>query len=92
MDAGSSHSHSSHAMLWKDGRLQDAARAGGSLAALCAAIEQAVQTHRAAGASVRAVILMVEDKPAQPRVEPTPVFVDVYDSGFGHDAGYGHGI
>ena len=87
MDAGSSHT-----MVWKDGRLHDAARAGGSLAALCAAVEQAVKAHRAAGTSVRAVILMLEEAPVQPHAEPTHVYVDVYDSGFGHDAGYGHGI
>jgi hypothetical protein len=89
MDAGSSHSHT---LLWKDGRLQDAARAGGSLASLCAAIEQAVHAHRASGTPVRAVILMLDEAPSQPHVESTPVYVDVYDSGFGHDAGYGHGI
>ena len=29
---------------------------------------------------------------AEPVVTPMPVYVDVFDSGFGHDSGYGHGI
>jgi hypothetical protein len=89
MEAGGSHT-----MVWKQGRLHDASRAG-ELSALCAAVEQAVNAHRSGHTSVRAVILMLEDPaphaaPARP--DPVPVFVDVYDSGFGPDAGYGHGI
>ena len=45
---------------------------------------------------MRAVILMV-DQPAaaqavEPAVTPVPVYVDVFDSGFSQDSGYGHGI
>ena len=90
MEAGSSHT-----LVWKQGRLHDTSRAGEGLASLCAAIEQAVNAHRSSGTSVRAVILML-DEPAPlvvpARSDPAHVFVDVYDSGFGHDAGYGHGI
>ncbi len=56
--------------------------------------KRAVRAHATAG--VRTVILMVE--PPVPRVQaeaavtPLPVYVDVFDSGFGHDSGYGHGI
>jgi len=45
---------------------------------------------------VRAVILMVDSpaprQAAEPVATPMPVYVDVFDSGFGHDSGYGHGI
>jgi len=66
-----------------------------ALTALCQAVERAVRAHQ--GAGVRAVILMVEPSAAQPSApEPThtavPVYVDVFDSGFSPDSGYGHGI
>jgi hypothetical protein len=81
----------STAKVWKDGRLQEAGN-DAALASLCQAVERAVRQHQSAG--VRAVILMV-DLPTprpEPAVKPVPVYVDVFDSGFGHDSGYGHGI
>lgn len=94
-------SGSSSTKVWKDGRLQDASR-DASLASLCQAVEKAVRQHQAAG--VRAVILMMEQPPAKP--EPafaeasmkgtaagsSPVYVDVFESGYSQDSGYGHGI
>jgi hypothetical protein len=76
--------------LWKDGRLQDASQ-DAALASLCQAVERAVRQHQTAG--VRAVILMM-DQPAKPDpvVTTVPVYVDVFESGYSHDSGYGHGI
>lgn len=56
-----------------------------ALASLCAAVEGAVRAHRPAGYAVREVVVMLEDSGtgAGP-VEPAPVYVDVYDSGYGH--------
>ena len=82
----------STARVWKDGRLQDADRHDVALAALCQAVEKAMRQHPNAG--VRAVVLMV-DQPGtrqEPAVPPVPVYVDVFDSGFGHDSGYGYGV
>lgn len=80
--------------VWMNGRLQEPDRSDAALASLCHAVERAVRTHQAAG--VRAVILMVDSpaprQAAEPVVTPMPVYVDVFDSGFGHDSGYGHGI
>jgi hypothetical protein len=81
----------STAKVWKDGRLQEAGN-DAALASLCQAVERAVRQHQSAG--VRAVILMV-DQPTprpEPAPKPVPVYVDVFDSGFGHDSGYGHGV
>ena len=86
MDAGTT------ARVWKDGRLQQADKNDAALASLCQAVERAVRDHQTAG--VRAVILMV-DLPAarpEPAVTPVPVFVDVFESGFSHDSGYGYGV
>ena len=85
---------SSNPKVWKIGRLQDADRNDAALTSLCQAVERAVRQHQAAG--VRAVVLLV-DPPAtrvqaEPAVTPMPVYVDVFDSGFSHDSGYGHGI
>lgn len=85
---------SSRPKVWKNGRMQEADRHDAALTSLCQAVERAVRAHQEAG--VRAVILMV-DPPApraqaDPAVTPMPVYVDVFDSGFGHDSGYGHGI
>jgi hypothetical protein len=76
--------------VWKDGRLQDAG-SDAALASLCRDVERVVRQHQSAG--VRAVILMV-DQPARPEpaVQPVPVYVDVFESGYSHDSGYGHGI
>ena len=77
--------------VWKDGRLQDASQ-DVALASLCQAVEKAVRQHQTAG--VRAVILMM-DQPAKPEpvaVATVPVYVDVFESGYSHDSGYGHGI
>jgi hypothetical protein len=82
--------------VWKDGRLQDPA-GDAALASLCQAVERAVRAHQGAATPVRAVIL-VFDQPAaraeaaEPTAAPVPVYVDVFDSGYGHEAGYGHGI
>ena len=86
---------SSFAKVWKDGRLQDADRSDAALTALCQAVERAVRANQ--GAGVRAIILMVEQtdqrpQPAEPAHTPVPVYVDVFDSGFSQDPGYGHGI
>ena len=80
------------ARVWKDGRLQQADKNDAALASLCQAVERAVRDHQSAG--VRAVILMVEAPPARTEaaVTPVPVYVDVFESGFSQDAGYGHGI
>lgn len=56
-----------------------------AVAALCAAVERAVQAHRPAGMRVREVVVMLEEAGAAAgSLEPAPVFVDVYDSGYGH--------
>lgn len=77
-----------------NGRLQDADQGDAALASLCQAVERAVRQHQAAG--VRAVVLLVEPpgprQQAEPAVSPMPVYVDVFDSGFSQDSGYGHGI
>lgn len=85
---------SSSTKVWKNGRMQDVDRGDAALTALCQAVERAVRTHQAAG--VHAVVLLV-DPPApraqaEPAVSPMPVYVDVFDSGFSQDSGYGHGI
>ena len=82
----------STARVWKDGRLQEADRSDAALASLCQAVERAVREHQNAG--VRAVILMV-DQPAarpEPAMAPVPVYVDVFESGFSQDSGYGYGV
>jgi|SRR4030095_781282 hypothetical protein len=89
----------SHTKVWRNGRLQDA-DGDAALAALCQAVERAVRAHQSEGNPVRAVILMIDQPvvraaaPDQPEtgVAPVPVYVDVFDSGFGQDSGYGHGI
>lgn len=91
MDAGTSSPR-----VWKDGRLQDPA-GDAALMSLCQAVERAVRAHQGAAAPVRAVILVFDPPPArvetaEPAPTPVPVYVDVFDSGYGHDAGYGHGI
>lgn len=96
MDSGST----GNTKVWKDGRLQDASQ-DVALASLCQAVESAVRQHQTAG--VRAVILMMdqpakpeptfaEAKVAGPAVTPVQVYVDVFESGYSHDSGYGHGI
>lgn len=80
------------ARVWKDGRLQQADKSDAALASLCQAVERAVRDHQAAG--VRAVILMVEPSAARPEpaATPVPVFVDVFESGYSQDSGYGYGV
>ncbi len=67
-------------------RWQKPDRHNAALTALCQEVERAVRTHQAA--SVRAVVLLVAvpapDQAAAPVVTPTPVHVDVFDSGYGH--------
>ena len=86
---------SSFPKVWKDGRLQEADRADAALTALCQAVERAVRANQ--GAGVRAVILMVDQPDQRPQVvepahAPVPVYVDVFESGFSQDSGYGYGV
>ena len=86
---------SSFAKVWKDGRLQEADRGDAALTLLCQAVERAVRANQ--GAGVRAVILMVDQPDQRPQAiepahAPVPVYVDVFESGFSQDSGYGHGI
>lgn len=56
-----------------------------ALAALCAAIDRAVQAYRPEGLAIREVVVTLERRvPAFGSSEATPVYVDVYDSGYGH--------
>jgi len=82
----------STARVWKDGRLQEADRHDAALSSLCQALEKAMRQHPNAG--VRAVILMVDQPGARPEpaVTPVPVYVDVFESGFNQDSGYGYGV
>ncbi len=84
--------------VWKDGSLQAVDKRDAALSSLCQAVERAMREHQQAG--VRAVILMV-DQPAagntavkaEPAaVQPVPVYVDVFESGYSHDSGYGYGV
>ena len=54
------------------------------LAALCAAVEHAVHEHRPAGLRVREVIVMLDEGATAYPTDAMPVYVDVYDSGYGH--------
>jgi hypothetical protein len=81
----------SNARVWKDGRLQVADKNDAALQSLCQAVERAMRDHQDAG--VRAVILMVDPPSAKPEaVKPVPVFVDVFESGYTQDSGYGYGV
>lgn len=82
----------STARVWKDGRLQVADRSDAALQSLCQAVERVVREHQNAG--VRAVILMVDQPSARPEpaVTPVPVYVDVFESGYSQDSGYGYGV
>lgn len=82
----------STARVWKDGRLQVADKNDAALQSLCQAVERAMRDHQHAG--VRAVILMVDPPTARPEaaVTPVPVYVDVFDSGYNQDSGYGYGV
>jgi hypothetical protein len=56
-----------------------------ALAALCAAVDRAVQAYRPDGLTVREVVVMLDDNgSALGASDTTPVYVDVYDSGYGH--------
>ena len=57
-----------------------------AVTALCAAVERAVLAYRPEGMRVREVVVMLEESaaPLAPATDPTAVFVDVYDSGYGH--------
>ncbi len=81
----------STARVWKDGRLQQADKNDAALASLCQALERAMRDHQSAG--VRAVIVMVDSPAGRPEpVTPVPVYVDVFESGFSQDSGYGYGV
>lgn len=84
--------------VWRAGRLQEADRSDAALTSLCQAVERAVRAHQSS-TTVRAVILMIDEPEKAARTEgpevavaPVPVYVDVFDSGFTQDPGYGHGI
>ena len=48
-------------------------------------MDRAVQAYRPEGLRVREVVVMLEEgSPALGASEATPVYVDVYDSGYGH--------
>ena len=87
MEAGSTNTK-----VWKDGRLQQVDRHDVALSSLCQAVERAMREHQNAG--VRAVILMVDQPSTKPEqtVQPVPVYVDVFESGYNHDSGYGYGV
>ena len=57
-----------------------------AITALCAAVERAVQAYRPQGMLVREVVVMLEEGagPLAAGADATPVYVDVYDSGYGH--------
>lgn len=56
-----------------------------ALASLCAAVERTVAAYRPDGFTVREVVVMLEEgRPERAGGDPAPVFVDVYDSGYGH--------
>lgn len=57
-------------------------RSGAALATLCAAVEQTVEAHQPSGFKVREVVVRLEAVAAAPA--PEPIYVDVYDSGYGH--------
>jgi hypothetical protein len=80
------------ARVWKDGRMQEVDRHDAALSSLCQAVEKAMRQHPNAG--VRAVILMVDQPGARPEPAsaPVPVYVDVFESGFTQDSGYGYGV
>ena len=40
----------------------------------------------------RALTVLNLDTRPEPAVTPVPVYVDVFESGYSHDSGYGHGI
>ena len=82
----------STARVWKDGRLQQADKHDVALSSLCQAVERAMREHPSAG--VRAVILMVDQPSTRPEpvAQPVPVYVDVFESGFSQDSGYGYGV
>jgi hypothetical protein len=87
MEAGST------ARVWKDGRLQAADKNDAALSSLCQAVELVMRQHPAAG--VRAVVLMVDQAPVrlQPAlVAPPQEYLDVFESGFTQDSGYGYGV
>jgi hypothetical protein len=72
--------------------MQEVDRHDAALSSLCQAVEKAMRQHPNAG--VRAVILMV-DQPGtrpEPASAPVPVYVDVFESGFTQDSGYGYGV
>jgi len=78
--------NSSSPRVWVNGRWQEPDRHDAALTALCQEVERTVRPHQAAG--VRAVVFLVAvpapDQAAAPVVTPTPVYVDVFDSGYGH--------
>ncbi|MEZ5283390.1 MAG: hypothetical protein R2712_01005 [Vicinamibacterales bacterium] len=63
---------------------QDQAADQAALDTLCAAVERAVQTHRPHGFTIREVVVMLEEGTSAGALDPAPVYVDVYDSGYGH--------
>lgn len=63
----------------------DAAHNQAALAELCAAVERAVRAYRPSGVRVREVVVTLEEGGVpRPAPEATPIYVDAYDSGYGH--------
>ena len=84
----------STARVWKDGRLQEVDGSDAALSSLCQAVEQR-DARSIQSAGVRAVILMVDQPGSAPGTgacTPVPVYVDVFESGFSQDSGYGYGV
>ena len=53
--------------------------------ALCAAVERAVRAHRSSGFKVREVVVILEEGVVPTSASDTAsMYVDVYDSGYGH--------
>jgi hypothetical protein len=76
-------SHEGETRVTVNGTADESSQA--ALASLCAAVERAVQAYRPAGVRVREVVVTVEEGGTPlPMPEVTPVYVDVYDSGYGH--------
>lgn len=56
-----------------------------ALAALCAAFDRAVQAYRPERLRIREIVVTLEEKaPSLGTSDTAPVYVDVYDSGYGH--------
>jgi hypothetical protein len=94
--------------VWKDGRLQDASQDAALASLCQAVEKAVRQHQTAGVRAVILMMDQpakpeptfaeaTVGKPtfaevAGPAVAPAPVYVDVFESGYSHDSGYGHGI